>query len=105
VTAMAQQPPLKFIFYIAATPEKVWEGFVSQESNRILFSGAELQSDFKPGSLLAWVGPGPDGNPMSAGRSFALSRLESFSTPSQWPKMTRPHAQLSNCCQRPKLQK
>ena len=43
---MAHQAPLKYIFYIAATPEKVWEGFVSRESNRIIFSGAELQSDF-----------------------------------------------------------
>src|SRR5437879_3461821 len=62
---MAHQAPLKYIFYIAATPEKVWEGFVSRESNRILFSGAELQADFKPGGLLAWVGAGPDGKPMT----------------------------------------
>src|SRR5437763_13673062 len=62
---MADQAPLKYIFYIAATPEKVWEGFVSQESNRIIFAGAELQADFKPGGLLAWVGPGPDGKPMN----------------------------------------
>jgi uncharacterized protein YndB with AHSA1/START domain len=62
---MAHQAPLKFIFYIAATPEKVWEGFVSRESNRIIFSGAEFQADFKPGGSLAWVGPGPDGKPMN----------------------------------------
>jgi hypothetical protein len=24
---MAHQAPLKYIFYIATTPEKVWEGF------------------------------------------------------------------------------
>jgi uncharacterized protein YndB with AHSA1/START domain len=58
---MAHQAPLNYVFYIAATPEKVWEGFVSQESNRIIFSGAELQADFKPGGSIAWVGPGPDG--------------------------------------------
>ena len=34
---MADQAPLKYVFYIAATPEKVWEGFVSKESNRIIF--------------------------------------------------------------------
>jgi uncharacterized protein YndB with AHSA1/START domain len=62
---MAQQTPLKFIFYIAATQEKVFEGFVSPESNRIIFSGAEFQADFKPGGALAWVGPGPDGKPMN----------------------------------------
>jgi hypothetical protein len=55
---MAHQPPLKYVFYIATTPEKVWEGFVSRESNRIIFSGAEFQADFKPGGSLAWGGPG-----------------------------------------------
>jgi uncharacterized protein YndB with AHSA1/START domain len=62
---MAHQAPLKYVFYIAATPEKVWEGFVSQESNRIIFSGAEFQADLKPGGSLAWVGPGPDGKPIA----------------------------------------
>ncbi len=38
---------------------------MSGESNRIIFSGAELQTDFKPGGLLAWVGTGLDGKPMT----------------------------------------
>ncbi len=62
---MAEQAPMKFIFYIAATPEKVWDGFVSRESNRILFGGAEFEADLEPGGALAWVGPGPDGKPMN----------------------------------------
>ena len=62
---MAQQAPLKYVFYIAATPEKVWDGFVSQESNRIIFGGADFQAELKPGGALAWVGAGPDGKPMS----------------------------------------
>jgi Uncharacterized conserved protein len=62
---MAHQAPLKYVFYIAGTPEKVWEGFVSQESNRIIFAGADFQADMKPGGALAWVGPGPDGKLMS----------------------------------------
>jgi hypothetical protein len=104
---MAHQAPLKYIFYIAATPEKVWEGFVSRESNRIIFSGAEFQADFKPGGLLAWVGAGPDGKPMAyvRGKACGLSRQKSFSTPSQWAKMIRRHAQRSNWCPRPKPQK
>ncbi len=53
---MAHQP-LKFIFYIAATPEKVPEGFLSQESIRPLFSGAELPSDFKPGGWSSCAHP------------------------------------------------
>ncbi|MGC1293493.1 MAG: SRPBCC domain-containing protein [Alloacidobacterium sp.] len=59
---MAQQTPLHFVFYFAAPPENVWEGFVSAESNRILFMGAELEADLKPGGVMNWVGPGPDGN-------------------------------------------
>jgi uncharacterized protein YndB with AHSA1/START domain len=61
---LADQPPLKYVFYIAATPEKVWEGFVSPESNRIIFQGAEIEADLKPGVSIAWTGPGPDGKPM-----------------------------------------
>jgi uncharacterized protein YndB with AHSA1/START domain len=62
---MAQQPPLNFVFYFAAPPEKVWEGFVSPESNRVIFMGAELEADLKPGGSMNWVGPGPDGKPIS----------------------------------------
>jgi len=58
------QPPMQYVFYIAATPEKVWEGFLSAESNRIIF-GAEFQADLKPGGSLAWVGPGPEGKPVT----------------------------------------
>lgn len=58
---MAHQAPLHFVFYFAAPPEKVWEGFVSSESNRILFMGAELEADLKPGGVMNWVGTGPDG--------------------------------------------
>lgn len=58
---MAQQTPLHFVFYFAAPPEKVWEGFVSTESNRIIFMGAELEADLKPGGSMNWVGPGADG--------------------------------------------
>src|ERR1700694_1211485 len=69
---MAHQAPLKYTFYFAATPEKVWEGFVSRESNRTIYSGAEFQVDSKPGGSLAWVGPGPDGKPMTYVRGKVL---------------------------------
>jgi uncharacterized protein YndB with AHSA1/START domain len=62
---MGQQAPLKYVFYIAATPEKVWEGFVSREANRIIFSGAEFQADLRLGGSLAWVGAGADGKPVT----------------------------------------
>ncbi len=87
------QTPLKFVFYMAATPEKVWDGFVSAESNRIIFAGADFQAELKPGGSLAWVGPGPDGKPMSYVRgkvlqcdrpkllqyTFAMAQSEKFS--------------------------
>jgi uncharacterized protein YndB with AHSA1/START domain len=62
---MPQHPPLSYTFYIAATPEKVWDGFVLQDSNRIIFAGADFEADLKPGGSLDWVGPGPDGKPMT----------------------------------------
>ena len=58
-------PALKFFFYFAATPEKVWEGFVSPETNRIIFMGAELEIELRPGGPMNFVGPGPDGKPMT----------------------------------------
>jgi uncharacterized protein YndB with AHSA1/START domain len=61
---MAEPSPLQFVFYIAATPEKVWDGFVSPEANRVIFAGAEFAADLKPGGHLQWAGPGPDGKPM-----------------------------------------
>jgi uncharacterized protein YndB with AHSA1/START domain len=61
---MAEPLPLQFVFYFATTPEKVWEGFVSPESNRVIFMGSELQADLRPGGSMQWVGTGSDGKPM-----------------------------------------
>jgi uncharacterized protein YndB with AHSA1/START domain len=58
---VALQTPLHFVFYFAAPPDKVWEGFVSSESNRVIFTGAELEAELKPGGLMNWVGTGSDG--------------------------------------------
>jgi uncharacterized protein YndB with AHSA1/START domain len=69
---VSQPAPLKFVFYFAATPEKVWDGFVSRESNRIIFGGAEFQAELAPGGSLAWIGAGPDGKPMTYVRGKVL---------------------------------
>jgi uncharacterized protein YndB with AHSA1/START domain len=90
---MADRLPLTYTFYFAAAPEKVWEGFTSQESNRVIFMGAELHADFKPGGEIAWMGPGKDGKiiPYVHGKvlradapkvlqyTFATSQSERFS--------------------------
>jgi uncharacterized protein YndB with AHSA1/START domain len=70
---MADRVPLSYVIYIAATPEKVWDGFVSAESNRVLFMGAELEAEWKPGGAMAWVGPGSDGRPMKYVHGTVLS--------------------------------
>jgi uncharacterized protein YndB with AHSA1/START domain len=69
---MAEHPLLHFVFYIAAPPEKVWEGFVSPESNRILFMGTELEIDLEPGGRMNWVGTGPDGQRVTYVRGEVL---------------------------------
>ena len=53
--------PLVFTFYIAAPIEKVWNGFVSKETNQTIFMGADFQVDLKPGGAMTWSGPGKDG--------------------------------------------
>lgn len=57
---MAEQSPLRFVFYIAGPAEKVWEGFVSEAANRAIFS-TDFEIDLKPGGQIAWLGTGPDG--------------------------------------------
>jgi uncharacterized protein YndB with AHSA1/START domain len=56
--------PITYVIYVAAPAEKVWEGFVSPESNRVIFMGAELEAEWKPGGAITWVGPGKDGKPV-----------------------------------------
>lgn len=55
--------PLRFVFYIAAPIEKVWNGFVSKEANRTIFMGADFDVDLEPGGAMSWSGPGKDGKP------------------------------------------
>ena len=58
------KPPLNFTFYIAAPIEQVWQGFVSKETNRTIFGGADFDVDLRPGGAMSWSGPGKDGQPM-----------------------------------------
>ena len=55
--------PLRFVYYIAAPIEKVWDGFVSKETNRQIFMGADFDVDLAPGGAMTWSGPGKDGKP------------------------------------------
>ncbi|HEY5381603.1 MAG TPA: SRPBCC domain-containing protein [Acidobacteriaceae bacterium] len=89
---MADQTALHFVFYIAAPVEKVWEGFVSQESNQAIF-GADFEGELKPGGTMKWVGVGSDGKrvtfvhgevlkaepPKLLQYTFAMGKSEMFS--------------------------
>ncbi len=55
------KPPLVFTFYIAAPIEKVWNGFVSKETNQTIFMGADFEVDLRAGGAMTWSGPGKDG--------------------------------------------
>jgi len=57
------KPPLIFTFYIAAPIADVWNGFVSKETNRTIFLGADFEVDLRPGGAMTWSGPGKDGQP------------------------------------------
>lgn len=53
---------LRYEFYIGATPEQVWNAFVSPEGTRKTFFGSVIQSTFEVGAPYAYVGPGNDGD-------------------------------------------
>jgi uncharacterized protein YndB with AHSA1/START domain len=55
--------PLVFTYYIAAPIEKVWDGFVSKETNATIFMGADFNVDLTPDGEMTWSGPGKDGQP------------------------------------------
>jgi uncharacterized protein YndB with AHSA1/START domain len=55
--------PLRYVFYFAVKPERLWEGLFSPETNRIIFLGADFEADMRPGGSMKWIGPGPDGKP------------------------------------------
>lgn len=57
------RPPLTFTYYIAAPVEKVWDGFVSKQTNATIFMGADFEIDLRPGGSMTWSGPGKDGRP------------------------------------------
>jgi uncharacterized protein YndB with AHSA1/START domain len=55
--------PLRYVFYFAVKPERLWEGLFSPETNRIIFLGADFEADMRPVGSMKWIGPGPDGKP------------------------------------------
>ncbi|MBM7587955.1 uncharacterized protein YndB with AHSA1/START domain [Bacillus pakistanensis] len=53
---------LKYEFYIAGTPERVWDTLTSPEGTKQVFHGSVIKSTFQVGDALEYVGPGADGD-------------------------------------------
>ncbi len=53
---------LHYEFYIGASPEKVWDSFMSPEGVKKIFFGSEFRTGGKVGDSFEYIGPGPDGN-------------------------------------------
>lgn len=53
---------LKYVTYIGAKPEDVWQIFVKPEATKAIFFGSILESTFEAGAPYHYVGPGNDGD-------------------------------------------
>lgn len=53
---------LKYVVYIGAKPEEVWQAFISPEGTKAIFFGCILDSTFEVGAPYAYIGPGNDGD-------------------------------------------
>jgi uncharacterized protein YndB with AHSA1/START domain len=53
---------LKYEFYMAAEPEKVWDTLISPEATKQIYFGSVIRSSFKVGDNIEYVGPGVDGD-------------------------------------------
>jgi uncharacterized protein YndB with AHSA1/START domain len=52
---------LHYEIYIAGTPQQVWDALTKPEGVKQLYYGSVIESDFKVGSDMAYVGPGKGG--------------------------------------------
>ena len=68
---MAQQNLLHFVFYFAAPPDKVWQGFVSLKPTASSL-GAPSSKPTSSRRPMNWVGPGADGKPATYVRGEVL---------------------------------
>jgi uncharacterized protein YndB with AHSA1/START domain len=52
---------LRYVIYIGAKPEVVWEALVGEKGVKAVFYGCRLESSLQPGGDYAYVGPGHEG--------------------------------------------
>lgn len=63
---------LRYEFYIAAPPERVWQALISEPDVKQIFYGSKLQSSFAAGAPFQYVGPGADGKEVTHIRGKVL---------------------------------
>ncbi|MGG3622033.1 SRPBCC family protein [Bacillus gobiensis] len=90
---------LKFVFYIGARPEEVWDVLISSEGTKKTFAGTVIRSTFKVGDSLEYVGPGNDGEETVHvyGKLLAFEPNKVFSfTEHPGPSYCSNHAELES---------
>jgi uncharacterized protein YndB with AHSA1/START domain len=53
---------LQYDFYIAGTPEQVWQVIVNPDMLKQIYGGSILESSFEVGAPYRYVGPGKEGD-------------------------------------------
>jgi uncharacterized protein YndB with AHSA1/START domain len=88
---------LKYVLYIGAKPEDVWQVFVAPEATKAIFFGCILNSTFEIGAPYAYIGPGSDGDETvhvyGKVLAFEQNRLMSY-TEHPGPSYRDNHAEL-----------
>ncbi len=88
---------LKYVIYIGAKPDKVWQALISPEGTKAIFFGSILQSTFEIGAPYQYVGPGNDGEETvhvyGTVLAFEPNRLMSY-TEHPGPSYRDNHAEL-----------
>jgi uncharacterized protein YndB with AHSA1/START domain len=88
---------LKYVLYVGAKPEDVWQVFVKPEATKAIFFGSILDSTFEIGAPYAYIGPGTDGDETvhvyGKVLAFEPNRLMSY-TEHPGPSYRENHAEL-----------
>jgi uncharacterized protein YndB with AHSA1/START domain len=53
---------LKYVIYIAAKPEVVWQALTGEEGVKHIYFGCRLETTFQVGDDYAYIGPGSEGD-------------------------------------------
>lgn len=53
---------LHYEFYVLATPEQVWDTLVSPDGVKAIYGGCVIESTFREGDPIRYIGPGADGD-------------------------------------------